>query len=169
MLLALFFTSCQPTQSSEPDKQSEEAVKNEETPPIVQENTLMEYPIKIGNHKAVVRIVGWDILENGVSKGRRFKIELTEKGFELLSVDVDKSVLIDNNETVHFLDSLNADYTPQAVIKDITYDFIRGNTLYFKAILENPEQNKEILGRFNLFYGTERKGEIYGWITDEVK
>jgi hypothetical protein len=66
-------------------------------------------------------------------------------------------------------DTVNSDYLNSAIIKNVEFDFVRANTLYFNAILENPIDGKEIIGRFNLFYRTKKKGIVYGWITDEIK
>ena len=121
------------------------------------------YPIQIGNHKGLVSVT--KIVEG---KPKYFTIELDYRNEKVISVYVDKSVLIDSNKIKMFIDTLNLDYTNGAFLTSVKYKFIRGNTLYFEATLENKAAKKEVYGRFNLFYGTPRKGEVYGWITDSI-
>lgn len=122
------------------------------------------YPIQIGNHKGLVSVK--KIVEG---KPKYFVIDLDYRNEKVISVHVDKGVVIDSNKTRMFLDTLNLDHTHGATLTYVKYEFIRGNTLYFEATLENEAAQKEVYGRFNLFYGTPRKGEVYGWITDSIQ
>lgn len=127
------------------------------------------FPVQIGNDKGSVNITGIRTFESGKLAKSGFVISLDEISDFSLVREIDKSVLIDSNGSVLLKDTINSDYLNSAVIKEIEFDFVRANTLYFKTVLENPAESKEITGRFNLFYRTKKKGIIYGWITDEVK
>lgn len=128
------------------------------------DTSFTDYTTRIINDTSVVRIRR---INNGNSDA--FTIFLFRAGKEVLAVDIDKTVLIDSNKTKLFKDSVNLDFTTGALVKNIEYHGIRSNTLYFKTILENKAAGKEILGRFNLYYGAARKGEVYGWITDRIR
>lgn len=127
------------------------------------------FPVQIENDKGSVNITGIRTFKNGKLAESGFVISLVDISDFSLIRELDKSVLIDSNGTVLSKDTINSAYLNSAVIKEIEFDYVRANTLYFKTVLENPAESKEIIGRFNLFYRTKKKGNIYGWITDEVK
>ncbi len=146
----------------------------EESKPVVAKQTISDttrtsFPVQIGNDKGTVKIVGMRTFKNEKLAGSDFVISLNDIANSSITKRIDKGILIDSNETVFIKDTLNDDFLKSAVIKTIEFDFVRSNTLYFNAILENPLEAKEIFGRFNLFYRTKKKGLIYGWITDEIK
>ncbi|MEL6810989.1 MAG: hypothetical protein AAFP76_06615 [Bacteroidota bacterium] len=129
----------------------------------VSDTTVTIYPMSIGNDKASVevkRIAYEDNLD--------WWIKLTRSEKRVLEVPVSKEIVVDSNTSVFYQDSLHLKYVKDTRIKHITYSFIRSNTLYFEVLFENQKAQKEIFGRFNLFYGTEKKGEIYGLITDSI-
>ena len=136
---------------------------------IINDSVNSSFPVQIGNDKGSVTIVGYRKYEDNKLTTSSFIISLVDIAHISLSKKIVKSVLIDQNKTIMLKDTLNYDYLNSAIIKTIEFDFVRSNTLYFKAILENPIEGKEIIGRFNLFYRAKKKGKIYGWITDEIR
>ena len=145
-----------------------------ESKPIVSNQTIIDtirtsFPVQIGNDKGLVKVVGIRTYRNEKLAGSNFVISLNNIPNFSITKRIDKSILIDSNETVLLKDTLNADFLKSAVIKTVEFDFVRSNTLYFNAVLENSLKAKEITGRFNLFYRTKKKGLIYGWVTDEIK
>jgi len=129
----------------------------------VADTTLTRYPMAIANDKSVVEV-------RRIRKGRTldWQIRLIRAKKEILRTPVTKTLVVDSNSTVFYQDSLHQKYMVGAIIREISYDFIRANSLYFNVIFENTEADKEIQGRFNLYYGPKRKGEIYGFITDNM-
>lgn len=139
------------------------------TSEILVDTLNSSYPVQIGNDKGIIKVVGIRTYEDQKLMISDFVISLNGIPNFSISKRIDKSVLIDSNETVLLKDTVNSDYLNSAIIKNVEFDFVRANTLYFNAILENPIDRKEIIGRFNLFYRTKKKGIVYGWITDEIK
>lgn len=136
---------------------------------IVVDTLKSSYPVQIGNDKGLIKILGIKTYEGKKLTSSNFYISLNDIPKFTLYKQIDKNVLIDSNETVFLKDTVNYDYLNSALIKNMEFDFVRANTLYFNATLENPIVGKEIIGRFNLFYRTKKKGMVYGWITDDVK
>ncbi len=135
---------------------------------IITDTLNYSFPMGIGNDKGSVKVVGIRTYEDEKLASSYFIISLTDfKNYSVFK-KIDKSILIDSNEIVLLKDTFNSDYLNLAIIKDVEFNFVRSNTLYFNAILENPIAKKEIIGRFSLFYRTKKKGIISGWITDEI-
>ncbi|TCI85451.1 hypothetical protein [Tenacibaculum sp. M341] len=126
-------------------------------------------PIKIGNNLGIINIKGERIYQHKKIIDSNFLITITDIPDFSFSKQIDKRILIDENQFIIFKDSTNRDYLENAVIKKIEFDFIRSKTLNFKATLENPEKNKLIIGRFNIFYLASKKRNVFGWITREIK
>ena len=128
------------------------------------DTSVVSYNLQIGNDPARVEVT---TISNNDAKD--FSLDFFHKNEKKLSRSISKSDLIELNSSKLFLDSLTQDHTKDARLVDFKYQFVRGNTLYFEAMMRNEAQKKRIYGRFNMFYQTYRKGEIYGWITDSVK
>ncbi|WP_159038510.1 hypothetical protein [Brumimicrobium mesophilum] len=126
------------------------------------------YPLQIGNNKGFVKVFGVGTYKDQKLIKSDFLISLVNIPNFSISKKIDKAVIIDSNENLLLKDTVNYDYLDLAIIKNVEFKFVRANTLYFNAILENPIDGKIIRGSFNLFYRTKRKGEVYGWITDEI-
>ncbi len=168
-LLLFVFVAC----ADNPNKKATD-IKSNLSEDIAPSTTTIDtitslFPIQIGNDQGEVKIVGMRTFENNKFTNSKFIIALNELQDFSISKEVNKTILIDSNKTVRLKDTIHSDYLNGAIIKTIEFDFVRSNTLYFKALLENPNAQKEILGRFNLFYRTNKKGKLYGWITDEIK
>ena len=145
-----------------------------ETEIIKEEKTLNDtirssYPVQIGNDKGFVHVVGKRTFKDRKLVNSIFSIRLKEIKDFSISRQIDQNTLVDSNSTNLHLGSIENDFLHSASIKHIEFQGVRSNTLYFKARLENPDLGKEIIGRFNLFYRTKKKGLVYGWITDEVR
>lgn len=169
ILILVFLASC----SNNPENRLIESVGKELKPvasnEIIVDTLHSSFPVQIGNDNGSVNVVGIRTYENQQLTGSDFVISLNDIPSYSMIKRIDKTVLIDSNETVLLKDTVNSDYLNSAIIKNVEFDFVRANTLYFNAILENPIDGKEIIGRFNLFYRTKKKGMVYGWITDEIK
>ena len=163
--LILLASCSSPTVEQEKNTNSNLQVNSSE----FQDTTFSSSPIQIGNDKGQVEITGIQTFKNDTLTNGEFTIQLKDVACCPLTKTVNQSMVIDSNTTVHFLDSLHRDYTSEAVLSSVTFDFVRGATLYFNAELENVIEGKRIYGRFNLFYQSDRKGEVYGWITDSLK
>lgn len=59
-----------------------------------------------------------------------------------------------------FKDGLNEELYHYAVLKDVDFDFIRSNRLYFKAFFKILKAEKNIELDFAIFYRTNKKGQI---------
>ncbi len=160
-IVTLFFQACQS------DQQAAETSRTQVTNPPQPDTLVQKYPERIGDDMVTIEVYSMPPV-TASEAGRHFKIRLVRKGTQELFIDVTPYVLFKLNQTVLFKNAAEADFTDGAMIKEIVYKNVRANTLYFSAVLENPAENKTIKGRFNLFHSTDRKGEIYGWITDEV-
>jgi hypothetical protein len=169
ILILIFLVSCSNKTENKVDESDTEEIKPVVSNQILSDSTRTSFPVQIGNDKGSVKIVGVRAFKDEELSSSDFIISLNDIANFSITKRIDKSVLIDSNETVLLKDSLKGDFLKSAIIKTIEFDFVRSNTLYFNAILENPLEGKEIIGRFNLFYRTKKKGVIYGWITDEIK
>ena len=144
-------------------------IKPVESKKIMVDTLTSSFPLQIGNDKGFVKIVGIRTFEGQKLTKSDFIISLNEILNFSISKQLNKSILIDSNETVFFKDTVNTDYLNSAIIKNVKFNSVRANTLNFDAIFENSVDKKKIIGRFNLFYRTKKKGIVYGWITDEIK
>lgn len=154
----LLWLSCSQTKKQE-IKQGKDDIPNQ----FHRDTVLNTYRFKIVNDIATL-----DIKKIVVDSKIHFILDLDYRGSEILNKRLSKKDVIDENKTRLFLDTLTNDFTGRAILKDIKFKFTRGSTLYFDAVLLDTILQNKIFGRFNLFYKTDRKGEIYGWITDEV-
>lgn len=162
-LIAAMWMSCGP-------KEENASVTELDISEIVRQDTVItSVPIRIGNETGTVKIQGIRkyIMDEIVES--YFIVELQDLPSHSLQRKLNKEIIIDDNTSVLFKDSTLSDFTDNAVVNNIEYASVRGNTLYFNATLLNQMYKKEINGRFNIFYATEKKGTVYGWITDEVK
>jgi len=158
------FASCSNEQNNRDSKPLE-------APPLVilSQDTLSNvFPVRIGNDHGEIKVVAHRTVTNDILTKSDYVISMYGLPDDSLTRKLDITDLIDKNDFIRFQDSLNSDYTEGAVIKEIKYDFVRSNTLYFDAILQNPKAQKEMIGRFSLYYSPKRKGEISGWFTDEI-
>ncbi|WP_378184099.1 hypothetical protein [Aquimarina sp. SS2-1] len=169
-IIGLFFlVSC----SSRSGTKKEDS-KTYEQDPIVSNKIVMDtidetFPVGIGNDKGTIRVIGVRTFKNRKLIDSDFLILLHDIPNIATSEKLNKDILIDSNTTVLLKDSLHYDFLNTAIIKKVHYDAVRLNTVYFKAVLENPKQKKKITGRFGLLYNSKKKKKFYGWITDEIQ
>lgn len=169
LILALAsFISCADHGKSKSTESEMNKSKTAEVNKVTSDTVTSSFPVQIGNDKGSVNVQGIRTFKGGKLTRSDFVISLADISNYSLVRDINKSDLIDSNGSVLLKDTIHSDYLNSAIIKEIEFDFVRANTLYFKAVLENSEKKKEIIGRFNLFYRTKKKGIIYGWITDEI-
>jgi len=168
LLLLIGFGSCAELPDS--DAQVSEAARKQSPPTIeiARDTTTATFPIQIGNDKGTVEITGIKTYANEDLTASHFLVSLLDVESYSITKRLSKSDLIDTNESVHLLDTTNADYLENAAINDLEFHFVRGNTLYFNCTLVTSTAGMEIVGRFCLFYRTKRKGIVYGWYTDEL-
>ena len=145
------------------DKRQVEQQKNEVNYSL-KDTLVKENLIQIGNSKALLKVL--KINKIGASD---WFVELHQNNKENFQVSIDKKTIIDLLRIDQKNDFTNRLTIDDFEIKYIQYKKIRANSLYFKICLKNKVDNNLIYGRFNLFYQTKRKGEIYGWITDEIE
>ena len=67
-----------------------------------------------------------------------------------------------------FKDSLDGDFLKYSVLRDVEYDFIRSNRLYFKAHINVPDTDWSLGTDFAVFYRTEKKGKIDYWNNNDI-
>ncbi|WP_378289202.1 hypothetical protein [Aquimarina rubra] len=169
IIVVIFLVSC----SDKPDTKKEETTTSEQDP-IVSNTVVIDtitnaFPVRIGNDKGVINVLGVRTFENQKLVASDFLISLYDIPNISISEKLNKRILIDSNDTILLKDSLHYDFLNTAIIKKVDYNLVRSNTLYFKAVLENPNQKKKITGRFGLLYNSKKKKKIYGWITDEIQ
>lgn len=165
-LLLLFLAGCANTSERKvivdvPEKEQLRDSIDRKSP--ILDTVRTAYSIQIGNDKALITVK--KIMRN---KPDHFVIELDYRNEKAFSVYADKATLIDSTIRPFFLDTLLLDYTQGATLMSVKYSAIRGSSLNFSAVLKNEEWQKQVEGRFNVFYDPARRGTIYGWITDTV-
>lgn len=67
-----------------------------------------------------------------------------------------------------FKDSLDSDFLKYSVLRDVEYEFIRSNRLYFKAQINVPDADWSFGTDFAIFYRTEKKGRIDYWNIKDI-
>lgn len=169
ILIFVFLVSCSSKSENRLIDSENKEPKQVESNGIIVDTLKSSFPVQIGNDNGTVKVFGIRTYEDQKLTNSDFVISLNDVPNFSITRRIDKTVLIDSNETVLLKDTVNSDYLTSAIIKNVEFDFVRANTLYFNAILKNPIDGKEIIGRFNLFYRTKKKGIVYGWITDEIK
>ncbi|MEM8582711.1 MAG: hypothetical protein AAGF87_00510 [Bacteroidota bacterium] len=140
----------------------------EEAPIIHFDSLSATYPTQIGNDRGFVEISGVQTFENEQLVGSEFIISLNDITNYPFSKTISIDTLIAVNEVESHQDTLDHSYFDGAVIRSIYYRSVRANTLYFDVVLQNASQQKEVMGRFNLFYRTEKEGKVYGWFADSI-
>lgn len=169
ILVLILLTSCLNTSKNKLVKEKSEEPKTTVSNTVIADTTNTSFPIQIGNDKGLLKITAYRSYKDQKLTNSNFIITLADIPQYSMSKKLSKRDVIDANETVILKDTIHADYLNGAILKKIEFDFVRSNTLYFNAVLENSVAEKEILGRFSILYTTKQKGMIYGWITDEVK
>ena len=66
-----------------------------------------------------------------------------------------------DNET--FKDSLDGDFLNHSILKEVSFDFVRSNRLYFKSKFNVPDTGWMFENQFAIFYKTNKKGQINFW------
>ncbi|MEM6879319.1 MAG: hypothetical protein AAF544_12210, partial [Bacteroidota bacterium] len=140
----------------------------EEAPIIHFDSLSATYPTQIANDKGFVEISGVQTFEDEQLVGSEFTISLNDIADHPFSKTISIDTLIAVNELESHQDTLDHSYFDGAVIRSISYRSVRANTLYFDLVLQNASQQKEVIGRFNLFYRTKKEGKVYGWFADSI-
>lgn len=83
--------------------------------------------------------------------------------FRIILVKANKVVLSKQVNKETFKDSLNAQLYTAELLRNVQYDFVRTNRLYFKAMITNPQTNQNDEIQFAVFYKTNRIGELNFW------
>jgi hypothetical protein len=86
----------------------------------------------------------------------------------LLTLNSD-TVLISKVTKGTFSDSLSGNFYKYAVLKDVEYNFVRSNRLYFKAFLNVPDSDWGVESEFAYFFRTNKKGQINCWSFKDVE
>ncbi|MEM6722744.1 MAG: hypothetical protein AAF598_01835 [Bacteroidota bacterium] len=154
-----------------PQSPKEEPISNDSIPNVVQhvDTIFHQFPVLIANDRGTVQINGLRTLENQRITTSRFNIGLLGFPQRELAFQIDEHTIQDHLPDFYSNDSTLLAFLNEAVISDITFDFVRANTLYFNLKLENTSLKKQLFGRFNVFYQTKRKGQLYGWMLDDVQ
>ena len=145
-----------------------ESTKKEETTPlrISKDSINTSFPIQIENEKGFIKIFGQRQFKNNQLISSNFTISIADIPKYLLVQNIEKESFKISDTDLKKTDTINMN---NFVIKNIKFEFVRANTLYFNAVLQNPLNKREIVGRFNLIYQTNKKGRVYGWIVDEIR
>ena len=145
LIAILLLISCNQANNSK----TSETIESEKLSEI---NKVFETAIKIENDSAKV------IVKH--KSDNDFEISLhQEDSIFLTSID---------EQFISTIDSLASFTSTDVLIEKVEYKSIRANTLHFdyKAVYQNS--GTQIHGRFNLFYRTEKKGEIYGTVITKI-
>ena len=145
-----------------------ESTKKEEMTPlrISKDSINTSFPVQIENEKGFIKIFGQRQFKNNQLISSNFTISIADIPKYLLVQNIEKESFKISDTDLKKTDTINMN---NFVIKNIKFEFVRANTLYFNAVLQNPLNKREIVGRFNLFYQTNKKGRVYGWIVDEIR
>lgn len=166
LLLVATLAACTPPNnptSAEPKPISSENNSSHE------DSFTSTFPVQIGNEKGSVKIVGIRRIQDKTITNRTFTISLEGIKEHTLSKQIDRATFEQFKENALSKDAIGVDFWRDMTIQRLEFDFVRGNTLYFTAILKNRVAQKAIAGRFSVFYSSSKKGQVYGWITDEVQ
>ena len=171
LVYIVLFTNCESKNQESSSTTGFQAVEDstKKGSEIIRDTISAKAPVRIGNDFGKVHIKGVRVYRGNKLARSDFEISLEEIDAHPLVRPLNISSIVDSIQTVLFKDTTTQDYTQRAIIRSIDFEFVRANTLYFIAELENPTEHKEIFGRFSLFYRTQKKGQLYGWITDRVK
>ncbi|MEL6673414.1 MAG: hypothetical protein AAFR61_14515 [Bacteroidota bacterium] len=163
-LLLVFFiaVACQPQASLS-------EVEEPKVPIVVHDTLFTQTPIRIGNDRGQVGIQGAFERTDGHLTDSEFELSLMGFPNRDFRRKLSKIDLIDSCGYVCFQAEDVKDFTEGAVLQEITYDFIRANSLYFIATLYQPQLGKSITGKFGIIYQFDREGEIYFWYTDGIR
>ena len=82
------------------------------------------------------------------------RIKLNRGEEKVLDIEIDKAI---------FKDSLDTEFYKLATIREVEYESVRSNRLYFKAILAVPDTDRLYQARFGIFYQTNKKGRLGYW------
>lgn len=127
------------------------------------------FPIRIGNDQGTVEIIGILTYMNDTITESFFEIDLKGLNNYSFTKQIEKTDLIDSSENVNFKDSLNLDFTENAIIYRMNFKAVRSDALFFDVILKNQLENKEIYGLSTIIYRFKRKGTVLNWLTKELK
>lgn len=126
------------------------------------DTTLTSYPMRIANDRGTLYVTSIKQFENQELTDSRFNITLDGFNDYNLNTEIDVKTLLEDTRTSKDVDSTAVNYLESAVIKELKYDFIRSNSLYFQAFLEHPNYSQDRVYRFGLFYRTKKEGSIFG-------
>lgn len=169
IIMLLFLISC----SKKIDNKTIETQTKDEQPVSIittHIDTLQtDYPMKIANDKGVIAITAVKTYKDKKLSASNFTISLKDIPNHSFSEEIDANLIIEVNKDEFLQDSLTSKYINSVILKEVIYQSVRSNSLYFKGVLEDPIAEKEIIGRFAVFYPERAEGRLYGWITDEVR
>lgn len=82
------------------------------------------------------------------------ELTLKKGNFIVLKSQINKEI---------FKDSLDNDFYRHSILKNIKFNFVRSNRLYFKSKFNLPETDWIIESDFAIFFRTNKKGKINYW------
>ncbi|GAB5398912.1 MAG: hypothetical protein Aureis2KO_04970 [Aureisphaera sp.] len=134
--------------------------KNQEVK-IGNQNHQLELKTYSLNDSSIVRI-------NDLNKPIIYKDIYHDNVTEIILRKGSEIVLKSQVKKSTFKDSLNGDFLKYSVLRDVEYDFIRSNRLYFKAHINVPDTDWSLGTDFAIFYQTEKKGKIDYWNIKDI-
>ncbi len=150
------FCSCKKNYKKDSMDLIENSYKN---PRLLSRDTMTKvYPTSIGNNEALIHISEW-IVEFD-HRGKEYIIELKSK-HDSLNVRINNQVIVDNFQALHANSRFKEEFKLKGIIRDLEFDFIRANTLYFNASLLNSQSGEITPTMIQLVYRGQRKEAIH--------
>lgn len=122
--------------------------------------------IRIENDFYELSIKSYCLIDNSISKTSNYDKSKTiyhNYETEILLTLKNDTILISKITKETFSDSLSGDFYKYTVLKDVEYNNVRSNRLYFKAFLNVPDSNCAAEAEFAIFFKTNKKGQIDYW------
>lgn len=119
------------------------------------------YDLNIATYSLNDSSISWvndlnrDLIYKDVYHNRATIISLSGKNDTIIAAVLDKS---------EFEDLLDSEFYNRCYLKNIEYDFIRSNRIYFKVTLIVPDTDWQMDGMMAIFYKTSKKGVVDSWL-----
>lgn len=123
---------------------------------------LLELKTYSLNDSSIVRI-------NDTNKPEVYKDIYHDRVTDIILKRGNTVILNSQVKTANFKDSLGGDFLKYSVLRDVKFDFIRSNRLYFKADIDVPDTDWAVGLDFAIFYRTDKKGRIDYWNVKEIE
>jgi len=133
------------------------------------------YQVNIENDKYELELKNYSLNDssiikiNDTNKPEIYKDIYHDRVTDIILKKGNNIILNSQVKKANFKDSISGDFLKYSVLRNVEFDFIRSNRLYFKADIDVPDTDWATGLDFAIFYRTNKKGLIDYWNVKQIE